>query len=148
MTFMNSPKKMLNIDFVTNYGSYAQPFDAIDSLGNQTFATRLPIFVSLATLFCSALLFSFGRQEYDSITKQYKDKTLKKKVLTVLGWLLLICTLGGFGYGIYLYFAVYMTQYAKWFESLPTEAKTSIGMIQTIQKLSTNYTDSRTQLFR
>jgi hypothetical protein len=125
-----NPTLDIKSNFVANYGSYAEPYDALDSMGYQKFNTQWPYLVAVLCLILMIISFSFGEQQV--------EKTTGKKILNGLGWLFLLCTLFGIGYGIYLYFAVYMPQYTKWFDSLPSQAKASVGMMTTLDKLTSS----------
>lgn len=133
--FGNSPDVDLKTNFIANYGSYAQPYDALDAMGNQKFNTSWPILVVIVSVILMIMFFIMGKQEVDPKTNKPIEKTTGKKILTGLAWLLLLTSLFGTGYGLYLYFAVYMPQYAKWFESLPSQAKASVGMITAMDRL-------------
>ena len=133
--FGSSPASNLKTNFIANFGSYAQPFNSLDPLGNQKFNTSWPIFFVVISVFLMIAFFHYGKQIVDPATNQPIEKTTGKKILTGLAWLLLATSIFGTGYGIYLYFAIYMPQYVEWFESLPLEAKTSIGMISAMDKI-------------
>lgn len=140
---LTNPTLGIKSNFVASYGSYAEPYDALDSMGYQKFNTQWPYLVAIVSLILMIVCFVYGKQEVDPKTKEPIEKTTGKKFLTGLGWLLLACTLFGTGYGTYLYFAVYMPQYAKWFESLPSQAKASVGMMTTLDRLTSSSTSNR-----
>jgi hypothetical protein len=129
------PTVDLKTNFVSRYGSYSMPFDSIDNLGGQTFKTQWPILVAVIGIILSVLSFAGSSREVDPETNELKERTAMKKFLFALGWLLLLSSVFGFGYGAYLYIAVYLPQYHLWFKSLPSEAKASIGAIKTIDSL-------------
>lgn len=135
---LGNPTLDIKSNFVANYGSYAEPYDALDSMGYQKFNTQWPYLIVVVGLILMILSLTFGKQQVDPKTNQPIEKTTGKKILTGLGWLFLLCTLFGAGYGIYLYFAVYIPQYAKWFESLPSQAKANIGMMTTLDRLTSS----------
>lgn len=144
-----NPTLDVKSNFVATYGSYAEPYDALDSMGYQKFNTQWPYLVAFVSLILMIVCFSFGKQQVDPKTNKPIEKTTGKKLLTGLGWLLLVCTLFGTGYGVYLYFAVFMPQYTKWFESLPTQAKASVGMMTTLDRLtSSSNTNNQGSTFR
>jgi hypothetical protein len=122
--------------FASKYGSYAIPYDSLDAIGHQKFNTQWPYFIAVLCFFLMFISFALGSQTVDPETKKPVEKTIGKKFLTGLGILFLLCTLFGVGYGLYLYFAVYMTQYVKWFDSLPFEAKSSVGVMSTLDNLA------------
>jgi hypothetical protein len=124
--FGNSPVVDIKSNFIANYGSYAQPYDALDAIGNQKFNTSWPVLLVVLSIVLMIVCFVMGKQEVDPKTNQPIEKTNGKKIATGLAWLLLLTAVFGGGYGAYLYFAVYLPQYAKWFESLPSQAKASL----------------------
>jgi hypothetical protein len=135
---LGNPTLDIKSNFVANYGSYAEPYNALDYMGYQKFNTQWPYLIAVVGLIFMILSFIFGKQQVDLKTNQPIEKTNSKKILTGLGWLFLLCTLFGAGYGIYLYFAVYIPQYAKWFESLPSQAKANVGMMSTLDRLTSS----------
>ena len=132
---MGVPTFDLKANFVSKYGSYSTPYDNLDSIGNQTFKTQWPMLASIVGIFLAIFCFIGSAREVDPETKQEMERSGMKKFLLGLGWLILLSSLFGFGYGGYLYFAVYLPQYYKWLESLPSEAKVSLGTIKTIDSL-------------
>ena len=131
-----NPSLDLKSNFIVNYGSYAQPYDALDATGSQKFNTLWPYAVTIVSFFLMIFCFTYGKQEIDPKTNQPIEKTLNKKILTNLGFLLLLCTIAGTSWGFYLYFMVYSPQYAKWFNSLPSQAKASVGMMYTLDSVN------------
>lgn len=133
---LGNPSLDVKSIFVTKYGSYAHPYDSLDATGYQKFNTQWPYLFAVLCFFLMVISFGLGGQTIDPETKKPIEKTTSKKFLTGLGILFLLCTLFGAGYGLYLYFAVYMTQYVQWFDSLPLEAKSSVGMMTTLDNLA------------
>ena len=133
--FGSSPDVDIKSNFIANYGSYAQPYDALDAMGNQKFNTSWPVLVVIVSVVLMIMFFVMGKEEVDPKTKKPIEKTTGKKILTALAWLLMLSAIFGSGYGLYLYFAVYMPQYTKWFDSLPSQGKASVGMISAMDKL-------------
>jgi hypothetical protein len=129
------PTVDLKTNFISKYGSYSYPFDSIDSIGGQTIKTSWPIIMAIIGIFITVFLFAGSQKEVDPETKKEKERTLLKQILYAFAWFSLFVTIFGFGYGGYLYFAVYLPQYGKWLNSLPSEAKISLGAINTIDNL-------------
>lgn len=133
-----NPALDLKSNFIINYGSYAQPYDALDATGSQKFNTLWPYMVTVISLVLMIFCFIYGKEETDPKTNQPIEKTLGKKIATNLGFLLLLCTIAGTGWGVYLYFMVYLPQYDKWFESLPSPAKATVGMMYTLDSVNSS----------
>ncbi len=137
INFGQSPEINLKSNFITNYGRYSQPFDKIDMMGNQKFNTLWPLFVGIIGVFASVGLFVKSKPASDPVTGKPLEKTDVQKLLYGLGWFMLASTIFGFGYAGYLYWFIYLPQYYRWFEKLPTDAKVAIGMISTIERIET-----------
>lgn len=127
----------LKSDFIAKYGNYAQNFQYIDALGNQTTKTTYPYIIAFAT-FVLMIITSYFTKSEEQLTeeeKQNKKKNIIRKIGKILVILFLLTAIGSVGYGAYLYFTVYLVDYGKWFASLPNEAKLSISAINSIDKL-------------
>lgn len=124
-------------NFLSKYGSYSSKYDALDPFGKQTFNTIWPFLVAIIGLFGMVIAFGYSSEEVDPKTELpiKGERPLWKKILYFIGWLLVFVMLFGAGYGVYLYFAVYLAQYNQWYSSLPLEAKTTLGMISAMNKL-------------
>ncbi len=145
---LGNPSLDIKSNFVINYGSYSEPYDSLDAMGYQKFNTQWPYLVAIICLILMIVSFVVGKQDVDPKTNQPIEKSIGKKLLTGLGWALLFGTLFGTSYGIYLYFAVYMPQYAKWFESLPSQAKVTVGMVSTLDNLTSQSYNRQGSTFR
>jgi hypothetical protein len=133
-----NPALDLKSNFIVKYGSYAQPYDALDATGSQKFNTLWPYMITVISFFLMIFCFTYGKEEIDPKTNQPIEKTPMKKMLTNLGFLLLLCTIAGSGWGFYLYLMVYLPQKTKWFNSLPDQAKASVGMMYTLDSLNSS----------
>lgn len=136
--FTNSIGSDLKTQFVTDYGKLATGFAHIDPLGNQKFNTQWPILVIILGIIFSVLAYIGSRPDKDEKTGESKERTGLQKFLLGVTWLFILCAVFGAGYGAYLYFAIYLPEYFKWFETLPMEAKGKLGMITTIDKVNLN----------
>ncbi len=142
------PTVDLKANFVNRYGSYSMPYDSIDNLGGQTFKTQWPLLIGIVGVFAAIFSFVGSAREVDPATNELKERTAMKKFLFGLGWLLLLSSVFGFGYGIYLYIAIYLPQYNQWLKSLPSEAKVSLGAIKTIDNLVSQAANRASRLNR
>ncbi len=136
--FTNSISSDLKTQFVANYGKFATGFAHIDPIGNQKFNTQWPIIVIILGIILSVLAYIGSRPDKDEKTGESKERTGLQKFLLGVTWLFILCAVFGAGYGAYLYFAIYLPEYFKWFETLPMEAKGKLGMITTIDKVNLN----------
>ncbi len=136
--FTNSIGSDLKTQFVADYGKLATGFVHVDPLGNQKFNTQWPILVIIIGIILSVFAYIGSRPDKDEKTGESKERTGLQKFLLGLTWLFILCAIFGAGYGAYLYFAIYLPEYFKWFETLPIEAKGKLGMITTIDKVSSN----------
>jgi hypothetical protein len=136
LNFTNSVDSNLKTQFVANYGNLSTGYTHIDALGNQTMNTRWPIFVIIVGIIFAVVTWLYSKPETDPQTGKSTERNGLQKFLLGLSWLFVFCSVFGFGYGLYLYFGVYLPEYFKWFESLPIDAKTKLGMITTIEKIN------------
>ena len=125
----------LKSQFVADYGTYSSKFDHLDPLGYQKINTQWPILVVIVGIILAVLTWVGSKPSKNEKTGQDNERTGMQKFLLGLSWLFILCSVFGVGYGSYLYFAVYLPEYFKWFEMLPRDAKTRLGMISTIDKL-------------
>lgn len=137
------PSVNLKSDFINKYGSFAAPYDSIDSIGGQTFKTQWPMLASVVGIIFAVFCFIGSAKEVDPETKQELERSTGKSLLLGLGWLLLLSSIFGFGYAGYLYFAIYLPQYYKWLDSLPSDGKVSLGAIRTIDNLVSQINNQR-----
>lgn len=134
----NSIGTNLKSQFIADYGKLSSGFDHIDPLGNQKFNTQWPIIVIIFFIILSIASYIGSRPEKDDKTGTDKDRTNMQKFLFGLTWLFILFTIFGAGYGAYLYLAIYLPEYFKWFELLPLDGKTRLGLIKSVDKISTN----------
>ncbi len=134
--FLNTSSN-LKSNFISNYAQYAESYDNIDLIGNQKFNTQWPILVAIIMIVIAIILFIYTQKEKDIYGKELERPTLKK-ILYNLALVLLVGSIFGFGYGTFLYLAVYLPEYYKWFNSLPPSAKANISMIYAIDKIETS----------
>ncbi len=127
----------LKSNFISNYANYAEPYDSIDLIGNQKFNTQWPLLLGIIMIVIAIVLFIYTQKQKDMYGKEL-ERTTFKKLLYNLAFGLLFGSVFGFGYGAYLYLAVYLPEYYKWFDSLPSDAKASVGMIYAIDKIETS----------
>jgi hypothetical protein len=125
----------LKSEFIKDYASYAAEYDAIDVMGNQTFKTTWPYIVSAIGIIVMIIFFVMGMEKVDPVTKQPIPKTTMQPIYTYIGWFLLCCSLFGFGYGLYLYFAIFSPQYNEWYDSLPSTAKIELASINQLDAI-------------
>jgi hypothetical protein len=133
---LNSVDSNLKTQFVSNYGKFSTGFENIDPLGNQKLNTQWPIFIIVIGIILAVLSYVGSKPEKDEKTGADKERTNMQKFLFGLTWLFILCTIFGAGYGGYLYFAIYLPEYFKWFQSLPLDAKTMLSMITTVDKIN------------
>ncbi len=146
--FTNSVGSDLKTQFVSNYGNLSTGFTHIDPLGNQKFNTQWPLLVLIVGIILAILTYVGSKPEKDEKTGKVKDRTPMQKFLLGLSWLFILSSVFGAGYGAYLYFAIYLPEYFKWFESLPTSAKTQLGMISTIDSIKSKEMSDRDRFNR
>lgn len=146
--FTNSVGSDLKTQFVSNYGNLSTGFAHIDSLGNQKFNTQWPLLVLIVGIILAILTYVGSKPEKDEKTGKDKDRTPMQKFLLGLTWLFILSSVFGAGYGAYLYFAIYLPEYFKWFESLPASAKTQLGMISTIDSIKSKEISDRDKFNR
>ena len=132
--------------FVSDYGRYAESYNHIDNLGNQKFNTQWPYLVLVVGVILSIITFIASSPEKDAKTGLPKERTNMQKILLGLTWLFVLSSVFGAGYGLYLYFAIYLPEYYKWLESLPSDAKGKLGMIATVDRLEANEKAERERL--
>ena len=132
--------------FVADYGKYSASYGHLDSLGNQKFNTQWPYIVIIVGIILSIVTFIAATPEKDAKTGLPKERTSMQQIYLGLTWLFILCTIFGSGYGLYLYFAIYLPEYYKWFDSLPADAKGRLGMILTIDKIKENEISERNRL--
>jgi hypothetical protein len=132
---IGNPTLDMKANFINKYGTLASPYESLDSLGNQTFKTYWPILVSIVGIIVSIFCFIGSAKDKDPKTQKELERTTGKTILLGLAWFLLFSSIFGFGYGSYLYIAIYLPQYNDWFASLPIDAKSSLGSIKTIDNL-------------
>ena len=142
-SFTNSLGSDLKSQFVADYGKLSSSFQHIDPLGNQKFNTQWPLIVLIVGIILSVLTWVVSKPEKDSETGKEKERTGLQKFLLGLSWLFILCSVFGAGYGAYLYFAIYLPEYFKWFNGLPLEAKTKLGMISTIDTIKSKEMSDR-----
>ena len=135
----NSIGTDLKAQFIYDYGKLSSSLTHIDSLGNQKFNTQWPIIVIIGCIILSITLYINSKPEKDEKTGIDKQRTNMQKFLFGLTWLFILSSIFGAGYGAYLYFAIYLPEYYKWFNSLPLDGKTRLGMINTVDKFNTNF---------
>lgn len=128
----------LKSQFVATYGVYSTNFIHLDPLGNQKINTQWPILVVIVGVILSVLTWVGSKPSKNEKTGKDNDRTIMQKFLFGLSWLFMLCSVFGVGYGSYLYFLVYLPEYFKWFEILPIDAKTRLGMISTISNIKYN----------
>lgn len=128
----------LKSQFIADYGAYAYKFSHLDQLGNQKINTQWPLLVVIVTIILAVLTYIGSKPTKNEKTSKDNDRTIMQKILLGLSWLFILCSVFGIGYGSYLYFLVYLPEYYKWFEILPTDAKTKLGMISSIDKINHN----------
>lgn len=137
----------INIDlksnFIEDYGSYAEPFDKLDYLGNMKTREVIILILCVVLAILSIVTYSYSQPDIDPQTKKELERTTYKKFLRGLMWLLIILTIIGFGYSGYSYLFLYLPQYYEWFKSLPKEAKTKIGMIKAIDSVKSASRNAR-----
>ncbi len=124
--------------FISDYGQYSQSYSYLDPLGKQKFNTQWPYLVLVIGIILSIITFIAASPEKDPKTGQLKERTGMQKFYYGLAWLCVLCSVFGAGYGVYLYFAIYLPEYYKWFETLPSEAKGKLAMISTIDQIEAN----------
>ncbi len=132
----------LKTNFISNYAQYAESYNNIDLIGNQKFNTQWPLLVAIIMIVIAIVLFIYTQKEKDMYGKEIERTTIKK-LLYNFAFVLLFGSVFGFGYGAYLYLAVYLPEYYEWFDSLPKEAKANVGMIYAIDKIETSTRTNR-----
>jgi len=137
LNFTNSVGTDLKTQFIADYGRLSTNFIHIDHLGNQKLNTQWPIIVLVAGIFLAVFAYIGSKPDKDEMTGEEKERTSMQKFLLGLTWLFALCSVFGAGYGAYLYFAIYLPEYFKWFNSLPSDAKAKLGMITSIDKINT-----------
>jgi len=147
-SFTNSVSSDLKSQFVSNYGNLSTGFAHIDPLGKQKFNTLWPLIVLVVGIILAIMTYIGSKPDKDEKTGKEKERTGMKKFLLGLSWLFILCSVFGAGYGAYLYFAIYLPEYFKWFESLPTNAKTQLGMITTIDSIKSKEMSDRERFNR
>ncbi len=126
----NSVGTNLKTNFIVDYGKFSSGFNYVDELGNQKFNTFWPIVVLIVGIILSAITFIGSKPKKD------EERNKWQKILFGLTFLLILCSVCGAGYGIYLYFAIYLPEYRIWFDKLPPEAKSQLSMISTIDTIT------------
>lgn len=139
----NSIGTDLKSQFVADYGRLSSSFNHIDPLGNQKINTQWPLIVLIVGIILAILTWVGSKPETDDKTGKEKERTGMQKFLLGLSWLFILCSVFGAGYGAYLYFAIYLPEYFKWFDGLPLEAKTRLGMISTIDSIKSKEVSDR-----
>ncbi len=148
LNFTNSVGTDLKTQFVSDYGKLSANFAHIDPLGNQKFNTQWPMIVLIVSIILSVITYIGSKPEKDEKTGKDRERTGMQKFLLGLTWLFILCSVFGAGYGAYLYFAIYLPEYFKWFDSLPMDAKTRLGMITTVDKVNSKAESNRNRLQR
>lgn len=146
--FTNSVGTNLKTQFVSDYGKFSTGFEHIDPLGNQKFNTQWPLIVIIVSIILAVLSYIGSKPEKDEKTGTDKPRTNMQKFLFGLTWLFILCLIFGTGYGIYLYFAIYLPEYFKWYKLLPLDGKTRLGMITTVDKINSTTTGNTGGLYQ
>ncbi len=133
----NSIGTDLKTQFIADYGKLSSSFTHIDPIGNQKFNTQWPLIVIIVSIILAILSYVGSKPEKNEKTGIDLQRTTMQKFLFGLSWLFIFCSIFGAGYGAYLYFAIYLPEYFKWFNSLPIDGKTRLNMISTIDKINT-----------
>ena len=138
-----SPGTNLKTNFINDYGEYALDFKTIDPLGKQKMNTLWPYIVMVVSIILTVYLFIVGKKEKDPNTNQPIEKTTLKKILTGLAWSTLLISLISGGYGVYLYFFIYLPEYLEWSTSLPPGAFAKLTMIKAIDSVESQARSNR-----
>jgi hypothetical protein len=156
----------LKSQFIADYGEYSARFIHLDPLGKQKLNTLWPYLVLVVGLILAILCYFSSRpdkktndetnttQETNEYSKlnimqkilyglQDKERNTMQKMLYGLSLFFILCSVFGVGYGGYLYLFIYMPEYFKWLDKLPNEGKIKLGMITSIDKISTPQTQFR-----
>jgi hypothetical protein len=138
----------LKSGFISDYGKYSSSYNNIDYFGNQKFNTLWPYLVLVVGIILSIITFIASNPTKDTKMGPPKERSSMQKLYLGLGWLFVLISVFGAGYGLYLYFTIYLPEYYKWFESLPVDAKGKLAMIESIDALISAEKRERTELAR
>ena len=131
-------------DFISKYGTYASSYDALDALGQPR--NKYYQFLSVAALFFMILMVAITQEKIDPNTNKPFPKTTLDTILKYIKYLSIILFIVSLFFNGYKYFAIYVPQYLKWFESLPMDAKAQLVSISTLQSIMNQPTQQNSGL--
>jgi hypothetical protein len=137
------------VDFINKYGSYADNYDKLNNLGEQT---RIwPYIISILLLIGLIACFMYSKQEENKETGEKIPRTKFKEAIYYLGYVFLVIFIISIIYNGVYYFAFYLPQYRKWYNSLPQDAinlLNTIKTLETVTNISRNYYNAQTRAMR
>lgn len=150
LIFGNSQSVGLDLKsgFIADYGKYSESYNNIDHFGNQKFSTTWPYLVLAVGIILSIITFVASNPTKDTQMGPPKERSDMQKFYLGLAWLCVLISVFGAGYGLYLYFTMYLPEYYKWFESLPVDAKGKLATIEAIDRLISTEKSERTEMAR
>jgi len=108
-------------DFVNKYGNYYKKFTELDILGHiKTYGIYILVFIFAIVL----MIICFG------LSISLKPTT--RKILYYIGWFFTIVAIIILGYGIYLYYFVYLKHRNEWFKDLPSFGQKEVDLLKKI----------------
>ena len=122
------------IDFIKNYGTLAFNYNNLTPLGEQKKVWFY--FVLILSLILTGVLFHLSREEKD-INGNVIEQTTSKKIYKILAWLFVGLSGILIIYSGYMYFFIYSPQYNEWLNSLPTDARKQLNIINSLNMIAT-----------
>ena len=123
------------IEFVQKYGTLAGNYNDLTPLGEQKKVWFY--FLLILSLILIGVFFHLSREEKD-VNGNIKEQTIAKKIYKILAWIFVgisgILTI----YSGYMYLFVYSPQYNEWLNSLPTDARNQLNIINSLDMIAAN----------
>jgi hypothetical protein len=121
------------IDFVKNYGTLSLNYNNLTPLGEQKKVWFY--FVLILSLILTGVLFHLSREEQD-INGNVIEQTTSKKIYKILAWIFVVISGILIIYSGYMYFFIYSPQYNEWLNSLPTDARNQLNIINSLNMIA------------